>query len=97
MSEDTETIKDILDKLAQKSFLTAHSPGYTKLDGRTYSKHTEEALKSIEKITQGQQSAAERKGYDHGYSEGYAKGKKDGRNSSQMSAEFNHYNQTGMV
>lgn len=50
MSEDTETIKDILDKLAQKSFLTAHSPGYTKLDGRTYSKHTEEALKSIEKI-----------------------------------------------
>lgn len=46
----TKTIKSTIEELAHSAYLTAHAPGYTKMDGRTYKKAVDQALAEIEDL-----------------------------------------------
>lgn len=47
MTNHNERLDEILRSLAHQAYLTAHAPGYTKLDGRTYKTAVDEAKQAI--------------------------------------------------
>ena len=47
MTNYNEILDEILRSLAHQAYLTAHAPGYTKLDGRTYKTAVDEAKQAI--------------------------------------------------
>ena len=47
MTNYNERLDEMLRSLAHRAYLTAHAPGYTKLDGRTYKTAVDEAKQAI--------------------------------------------------
>ncbi len=51
MTNYNERLDKMLRSLAHQAYITAHAPGYTKLDGRTYETAVDEAKQAIASLT----------------------------------------------
>ena len=63
MTNYNERLDEILRSLAHQAYLTAHAPGYTKLDGRTYKTAVDEAKQAINSLFK--ELVAEAKPFDY--------------------------------